>query len=146
MIPNVLDQKAFKHWIELRVRFNDLDALHHVNNAVYNSYFEEARLNFVHQIPEWMNDISEGKSFVLRQAKIYYISPITYPETLLIGSGIIRVERVRVTALQAIYSKTTHKLHAVAETTGVWFNLQTQRPAPLPDVTGIEAFLLSSAK
>ena len=143
MIPKVYNHDAFKHWIELPVRFNDLDSLNHVNNAVFNSYFEEARLNFVQQIPEWMNDISEGKSFVLRQAKIDYITPITYPEVLLIGSGIIRVERVRVSALQGIYSKSTHKLHAIAETTGVWFDLQTQRPAPLPEVKGLETFLLS---
>ncbi|MEK6552401.1 MAG: acyl-CoA thioesterase, partial [Bacteroidota bacterium] len=32
----------FNHRIKIKVRFSDLDAMHHVNNAIYLSYLEEA--------------------------------------------------------------------------------------------------------
>jgi len=35
---------------EIPVRFRDLDAMGHVNNAVYFTYFEEARKNFFQDI------------------------------------------------------------------------------------------------
>ena len=37
---------------ELTVRFRDLDAMGHVNNAVYFTYFEEARKNFFQDISD----------------------------------------------------------------------------------------------
>ena len=37
---------AFKFSTQIEVRFRDLDALGHVNNAVYLTYFEIARLHY----------------------------------------------------------------------------------------------------
>ncbi len=33
--------------LEITVRFRDLDAMGHVNNAVYLTYFEEARVEYL---------------------------------------------------------------------------------------------------
>ena len=41
---NMNKNKAFK--LDIDVRFRDLDALSHVNNAVYFTYFEEGRKSF----------------------------------------------------------------------------------------------------
>lgn len=38
--------KKFKRRIKINVRFSDLDAMQHVNNAKYLSYLEEARLDY----------------------------------------------------------------------------------------------------
>ncbi|MDA0882981.1 MAG: thioesterase family protein, partial [Bacteroidetes bacterium] len=35
---------------EIEVRFRDIDAMGHVNNAVYLSYFEQARIGFFNAI------------------------------------------------------------------------------------------------
>jgi acyl-CoA thioester hydrolase len=37
---------SFKFSTHIEVRFRDLDALGHVNNAVYLTYFEIARLHY----------------------------------------------------------------------------------------------------
>ena len=39
----------YHHEIEMNVRFMDLDALNHVNNARYLNFLEEARLSYSQQ-------------------------------------------------------------------------------------------------
>ena len=43
-MENMIKNSMFK--LDIDVRFRDLDALSHVNNAVYFTYFEEGRKCF----------------------------------------------------------------------------------------------------
>jgi len=40
----------FAHETTVAVRYRDLDAFGHVNNATYATYVEEARLDYVHEV------------------------------------------------------------------------------------------------
>ena len=144
MVPKQYRPDYFPHWTEVSVRFNDMDSLSHVNNALFNSYFEEARIQVLQEIPEWIEDLERKRSFVLRKSTIEYLAPILYPDTLLIGSGLLRVDAARVYALQAVYSFNTNRLCSTAETMGVWFDLQTQRPTRIPASDVLSNYLLSS--
>lgn len=126
--------ELFPHWTEIDVRFRDLDPLNHVNNAVFNSYFEEARISFMSDTPGFKNQFEEGKSFVLAKTTIEYRSPVTYPGKLLIGTGISELGNSSITGVQAIYESRNKKLVATARSKGVWFDLDKQRPARLPEI------------
>lgn len=93
----------FFHWHEIKTRFRDLDPLNHVNNAVFNSYFEEARIHFVESVPELRSSFKEGKSFVLAKCTIDYLRPVLYPATLLIGTGFIELGNSSIDGFQALY-------------------------------------------
>lgn len=41
-----MDFTKFNHQTKIQIRFSDLDAFGHVNNAVFASYFEMARVNY----------------------------------------------------------------------------------------------------
>ncbi|WP_069130998.1 acyl-CoA thioesterase [Rhodohalobacter halophilus] len=131
----------FYHWTEIAVRFRDLDPLNHVNNAVFNSYFEEARIQFIHHIPEFKASVKSGFSFVLVHLELDYIKPILMGETILVGSSVEEYGNSSIKGFQAIYSKKEKELKAVAKTTGVWFNLEKNRPARLPDMIDREKYL-----
>jgi YbgC/YbaW family acyl-CoA thioester hydrolase len=71
----------FRHAVE--VRFRDLDALGHVNNAVYLTYLESARMAW------WMHvkgrtDLA-GLDMILARAEIDYRSPAVFGERLAVG-------------------------------------------------------------
>ena len=144
MVPKQYTPDYFPHWTEVSVRFNDMDSLSHVNNALFNSYFEEARIQVLQEIPEWIEDLEKKRSFVLRKSTIEYLTPILYPDTLLIGSGLLRIDAARVHALQAVYSLNTNRLCSTAETMGVWFDSQTQRPTRIPASDVLSNYLLST--
>ena len=44
------DKNKFRHLCKLDVRFSDLDAFGHVNNARFITYFEEARVKYFDEI------------------------------------------------------------------------------------------------
>ena len=131
----------FFHWYSLPVRFRDIDPLNHVNNAVFNTFYEEARIQFILNTPEWAKGFGNGMSFVLVKSTIEYLKPITYPSDLIIGSSILTIGNSSIEAFQAIYSKKEKMLHSVAVTKGVWFDLKRQRPAPLPTIAEINAMM-----
>lgn len=135
------NKESFAHWTELPVRFRDLDALNHVNNAVFNTYFEEARINFINEVPEFQASMSEGKSFILVHLELEYIRPIELHETLLIGTSVEEYGNTSIKAFQAIYSKGNSELKAVAKTTGTWFDLEAQEPTSFPEIEDRDKYL-----
>ncbi len=59
---------------DIEVRFRDIDAMGHVNNAVFFTYFEEGRKHFVHQVfgVKGPSDFS----FILAHVRCDYLRPI----------------------------------------------------------------------
>ncbi len=58
--------------ITIDVRYRDLDILGHVNNAVYLTYFEYARLKIFHN---WFTSENEP-DFVIARAEVDFIKPV----------------------------------------------------------------------
>ena len=61
--------------IDVPVRFRDTDAMGHVNNAVFLTYLEEARLHFVASLLPQL--IEAG--LIMARAECDYVRPITVP-------------------------------------------------------------------
>lgn len=131
----------FVHWTKIPVRFRDIDALNHVNNAVFNTYFEEARIRFVYNIPEFRQTIGSENSFVLVRIEIDYITPVYLNETLLIGSSVEAYGNTSIKGIQAIYCENSKELKSIAKSTGVWYNLSEKKPLRLPDIQNREQYL-----
>ena len=72
---------------EIQTRFRDIDAFKHVNNAVFFSYFEDARRSFFER---WHINLNE-KSLIVASVKIDYIKQITHPSNCIIGQRVSRL-------------------------------------------------------
>jgi acyl-CoA thioester hydrolase len=73
----------YRHPIE--IRYGDTDALGHVNNAVYLSYFEAARGGYYRAVvghPFGMGPDPERSTFVIAEARVTYRAPARYGEAL----------------------------------------------------------------
>jgi acyl-CoA thioester hydrolase len=127
---------------EIEVRYRDQDTLNHVNNAVFNTYFEEARLDFAMQVPEFVQGVKENKSFVLVKTTIEYLGQITYPSHLIVGTGLKEKGNSSFTGVQAIFDKESGKIKAYAESKGIWFDLTRQRPARLPEIKDMDSWMM----
>jgi acyl-CoA thioester hydrolase len=73
---------SFPFVFPVDVRFRDLDALGHVNNAVYLTYLESARI-------AWWQEVSgrplAQMGMILARTEIDYRSPAAYGERLEVG-------------------------------------------------------------
>ena len=71
------------------VRWGDLDAQNHVNNAVYFRYLEEARI----QLLQRTGLINTDKVPVLAYTDCNFLQPVLYPETLTVRLALTKVGR-----------------------------------------------------
>jgi len=65
----------FRHKTKIEIRFSDMDAFKHVNNACYLTYIEQARIIYFNDIVGWDYDWSE-KGIILAKATVDFIYPI----------------------------------------------------------------------
>ena len=135
-------KNSFPHWLEIPIRFRDLDPLNHVNNAIFSTYYEEARIAFIADVPAFANGLDNGFSFVLANLEINFIAPVEYPAKLLIGSGVKKLGNTSINSFQAIYHAQSKELVSVAEASGVWFDLDKQRPARVPEIENVNKFII----
>ena len=96
--------EKFRHKISVKVRFSDLDAMGHVNNASYLSYVEEARLAYYNHVLKMDTDNLDFNAVIAR-IEIDYIDQIrlgdnvaVYTRTAKIGNKSSDVEHLIVVA------------------------------------------------
>lgn len=81
------------------VRWRDLDAFNHVNNATYLTYLEEARLQWLRHVPDWFNDHAMP---VLAACQLNYRRPISWPAELKVALGCEHLGRSSITITHRI--------------------------------------------
>jgi acyl-CoA thioester hydrolase len=133
----------FPVWTTLPIRFRDLDPLNHVNNAIFSTLLEEARIDFIQQVPGFNREGGEHESFVIVNLSIDFVSQLKYPASVLVGSGIQEWGNTSIRSFQAIYHAEQKQLIATAQATGVWFDLQKQRPTRLPELEERSTYMVT---
>ncbi len=123
----------FKTVVEAQVRFSDMDALGHVNNMVYLSYLELARIEYIKRVL----GVVEPKDFavVIARVEIDYRSPAFHTETLRVG---VRVTELGGSSMKMDYrieEKKTGRLVAEAKTVMVSYDHRAGKVRRWPDET-----------
>jgi acyl-CoA thioester hydrolase len=113
------------------VTFRDLDVFGHVNNAVYLTYIENARIRYLRDVL----GIESPEDLLVIVAKVHidFLSRATLGETLDVGT---RVSRIGTKSFDM-----DHEIHgpegrvvARAETTLVTFDYRGDSTMPVPDL------------
>lgn len=117
--------------VSIVVSFRDLDALGHVNNAVYLTYMEQARISYGLQLIGGV-DVAD-LAFILAEATVSYLRPAHYGDQLDVG---VRVREIGTKSFVMVYGikrRSDGELIARGRTVQVWYNYQSQRSLPVPD-------------
>lgn len=125
--------KEFAVVTEIPVAWGEMDALQHVNNAVYFRYFETARLDYFKEIDLLVNLKESQIGPVLGHTECRYKLPVTYPDTLLIGSRVIDLQDDRFTMEYKIISTKLGKVTTVGNATCVMFDFKNNTKETLPE-------------
>jgi acyl-CoA thioester hydrolase len=116
----------------LQVRFRDLDAYNHVNNAVYLTYFEEARIAFVTAIG-MRSLFSPERSTVIAHAEVDYRAPAQLGDLLDIEVTVGEVRKTSYELNYRIVRRSDGRLIATGKTVQVCFNFVLNAPTRLPE-------------
>ena len=111
------------------VRWGDMDAFGHVNNSVYATYMEEARLRWFGTIEGGWNDEKIGP--VVAKNEINFRVPIGWPESLVVSLWTERLGNSSVTiGFRIVGMRGTH--YADGSTVVVWIDKASGKSIPLP--------------
>ncbi len=121
----------FRHRTRVDVRFRDIDAFGHVNNAVVSSYIELARIRYLVDVLQ-VEPIGV-MPLILANISIDYRSPIFFQDTVEIGS---RVDWLGTSSIGM-----SHELNAAADgrelarssSVLVTYDYERGRPMRVPD-------------
>lgn len=125
---------GFNFSFPIQMRWNDLDALGHVNNSVYVTYFEIARGQFMlDACPSWdwtkdMFLIANVHVDFLKELLLTSKAPLVHVRTVKIGGKSFFLE----------YLITSGKgeemvIHAKGTTTQIMFDMKTRQTIEIPD-------------
>ena len=137
----------FAHRRDLDVRFADTDAMGHVNNAVYLTYCETARIAYwTDVIGEAVRPGTEGaESLILAEARITYRAPAFHGERIAVETRATRLGRSSFTLehrLTARQGQGPSRLVATSESILVRYDYTADAPVAISPVhrAAIETF------
>ncbi len=122
----------YRHRTTLQVRFRDIDAFGHVNNAVFFSYVELARIRYL------LDVLQSGEPFdrlplILAHVELDFRSPIEFGEEVVVETRIDRVGRTSFTMSHRMTAGPDARLVGDVHTVLVTYDYPTARPIPVPD-------------
>ena len=111
------------------VRFRDLDPLGHVNNAVFLTYCESARVAFLESMGTTRG--VEDLPIIVARAEIDFRSPVRLGETVDVG---VRASRFGTKSFDLEYElRVGERLVAEAKTVCVGYDYSRRQTIPIPE-------------
>ncbi len=71
------------------IRYGDTDRQGHVNNAVFSSFLESGRVDFLYNLQPPL--VTEQTSFVIASLQLNFLKEINWPGRVEIGTGILKI-------------------------------------------------------
>ena len=118
--------------IEIPVAWGEMDSLQHVNNIIYFRYFESVRMAYFNQIDFWSYMDETGIGPILASTQCKFRIPLSYPDTVSVGTRITNVEEDRFLMKYVAISHQHQRIAAEGEGLIVSYNYREKKKSPLP--------------
>ncbi|KUF14813.1 acyl-CoA thioesterase [Streptomyces silvensis] len=119
-----------RHLYSCPLRWSDMDAFGHVNNAVFLRYLEEARIDFMFRLSAEDDGPSFSGGSVVARHEIDYLRPLVHRhEPVTIESWVTKIGAASLTVSYEIKDpEPDGQVYVRASTVVVPFDLKAQRP------------------
>ena len=130
-----LDPASYHYQTEIHLRFRDLDAMGHVNNAVFITFFEVGRAGYIMSLdPSFEpNKAIEQFPFIMLDAACRYLAPIKMHDHPVVH---VRTNHIGTKSLNMQYlitDRDSGQPKAVGHTTLVYYDYRAEKTQPIPD-------------
>ena len=129
---DIPEKKKLVYEMTIPIRWGDMDAMGHINNAVYFRYMETARIDWFSSLGFIANPNGEG--LVIVNAFCNFIRQFEYPGDILIRTFVSDLGRSSFDTW--VTMERTDQPGVISATGGatiVWVDFPKQKSAPLPD-------------
>lgn len=122
----------FFHKTPVQIRFNDIDIMAHVNNSVYQNFFDMARMSYFEEVFEQKMQW-KVRALVLAKITINYLNPIFLDEEIVVLSKVYKLGNKSLQMQQEIINLKTNELKAKNDAVLVAFGVKEDEAILLPD-------------
>lgn len=124
---------------DIQVRFNDTDALGHINNTSFALYAEYARVEF-------LDNLRTGEVYlILAHLSLDFVKQVKFREEVYVTTQVAKIGNSSVTLSQEVYAsgEVAAKVHSVV----VLFDYSTQKSVRISDEVReqLDQYLLTEA-
>jgi acyl-CoA thioester hydrolase len=126
----------------IALRWSDMDGFHHINNARYLTFLEQARIEWFESIGEpW---VTEDSAPVVASATLNFKLPIEYPAQVFVELFTEKLGHSSVVIGHRIVAS-NGTLHCDGHVVAVWINRHSGKSTALPDCVRRAAEQLAAA-
>ena len=122
----------FRHRTSVQVRFRDTDAFGHVNNAVFFSYVELARIRYFLDVLA-PDEPFDRMPLILARVELDYRSPILFGEEVEVQTRVDRIGRSSIAMSHRMTATPDGRLVGDVQSVLVTYDYAAARPMPVPD-------------
>jgi len=122
----------FKHKIPIQIRFSDIDAVNHVNNAIISQYYDVGRINYFETVLGENFDWSEVLAVVVYTENNYYQS-IGQNDKIVVKTRLEKFGNKSMTMFQQIVDEKTDTIKSTCKTILAGYDRINQCSAVIPD-------------
>lgn len=119
---------VYRHEFPLSVRWGDMDAYGHVNNALFFRYLESARFAYIEDV--CLALLPEMPMVVVADIRCRFQAQLHYPAEIVVKSAVTRLGNSSFDLAAQICQG--GRLCAASQAVMVWFDPRTNRPTRIP--------------
>jgi acyl-CoA thioester hydrolase len=119
----------YPYHYEFKTRWRDIDLFGHVNNAVFFTYIEDARIMY---FKRW-TVAGKKRSLIVASIKIDYLRQIKHPLNLIVGQKISRIGNSSFDIQSAIFLNNDPNPAANSVVSCVCFDYEQSKSVPVYD-------------
>ncbi len=126
-------EEVFRSSLPIQIRFNDIDALGHINNNVYLSYFDLGKITYFDNLKASYVSWTDGMIVVAR-IEVDFIAPVFYKEKIAVETKITKVGNKSAVFLQQVRNTLTNEIKCRSTSVVVAYNPKTMTAMPIPEI------------
>jgi len=121
----------YKYKTPIAIRFSDIDAVGHVNNAIYLTYFEVARFNYWREVINW--NLREN-GVIVGRSEVNYLKPITLEDEIFCYVRVSRIGNSSFDVMHILVRVTPNgeEICTTGKTVCISYDYKANKSVPIP--------------
>ena len=127
-----MDNIKFYHTTPIQLRFNDFDALGHVNNSVYFSFYDLGKTTYFNEV---IPDISVSKEVgvVIANIQVSFLVSVYPGENVAVETAVVEIGNKSFKPQQRLIDVETNEVKCVCQTVMVCYDAKTKSSHPISE-------------
>ena len=127
-----MDTIKFKHITPIQLRFNDFDALGHVNNSVYFSFYDLGKTSYFADVLSKL-EVAKEVGVVIVHIEVSFLLPVYPGENVAVQTAVVEIGNKSFKLLQHLVDLDTNEIKCICNTVMVCFDAKTKTTRQISD-------------